>query len=278
MFIYINKLMNVHSVSLIGLRNQNEDKHIAILNGDGHNQKIAPVNMFGVFDGHGGKEVSAFLHKHLPKCLVDARIPYPLKKSHISPAYNYIQDLLIKNYPEISKHTGSTACVAIHYVSNNFHYLTVINVGDSRCVLCRDNIGIALSKDHKPHWPEEKARIENTGGTIYFDGNDWRIKDLSVSRAFGDVDATPCVTHVPDIFKYKLNKSDKFFILACDGLWDVATNQEIVNFVLTHCYDKKMNTRINKDINIARKLADYALAKGSSDNITVIVVFMNWDV
>jgi serine/threonine protein phosphatase PrpC len=61
-------------------------------------------------------------------------------------------------------------------------------------------------------------------------------------------------------------------ILACDGLWDVLDNQEAVNYVITQCYDLEMN-RINKKINIARMLAELALQKGSSDNITVIVIF-----
>ena len=72
-------------------------------------------------------------------------------------------------------------------------------------------------------------------GKIQFDGHDWRIKDLSLSRAFGDLDASPFVTHEPEIYKYKLSSKDKFMVLACDGLWDVLSNQEVVNFVLECC-------------------------------------------
>ena len=39
------------------------------------------------------------------------------------------------------------------------------------------------------------------GGTIYFDGYDWRIENLSVSRAFGDFDTKPYITHIPQIYK-----------------------------------------------------------------------------
>src|SRR5436305_1930508 len=75
------------------------------------------------------------------------------------------------------------------------YYINVINTGDSRCIICRDNLGIPLSKDHKPNWPEERYRIQQLGGKIYYDGDDYRIKDLSVSRAFGDIDAEPYVTY-----------------------------------------------------------------------------------
>jgi len=110
------------------------------------------------------------------------------------------------------------------------------------------------------------------GGKIEFDGDDWRIENLSVSRAFGDVKAGPYVTHVPDVFKYRLGNKDQFMILACDGLWDVMTNQEVVDFVLHICYDQNM-VRIDPGVNIAKKLADIAVQKGSTDNITIIISF-----
>jgi serine/threonine protein phosphatase PrpC len=36
-----------------------------------------------------------------------------------------------------------------------------------------------------------------------------------------------------------------------------------------------MVTRINKNTNIAKKLAEYALQKGSTDNLTIVVYFLN---
>lgn len=153
-------------------------------------------------------------------------------------------------------------------------YLNILNTGDCRCIICRDNFALPLTKDHKPHWPEENRRIIKTGGKIVFDGFDFRIKDLSVSRAFGDTDATPFVSHRPDIFRYKIEKSDKFIVLACDGLWDVLSNDEVVNFILITSYDQSLTKRIvDNNVNVAKKLAEYALTKGSTDNISVIIAF-----
>ena len=140
--------------------------------------------------------------------------------------------------------------------------------------MCRDNLAIPLSKDHKPNWPEEKRRIEKAGGSIYFDGHDYRIKDLSLSRAVGDIDAEPFVSSKPEVFKYKLEKNDKFIVLGCDGLYDCLSNQDIINFILNDFYDENMN-RINKQINIATKLGEYAIQKGTSDNVTVIIIFFD---
>ena len=100
--------------------------------------------------------------------------------------------------------------------------LWMMNVGDSRAVLCKnDNSVLQLTQDHKPNDKNERSRINKLGGKIYYDGYDWRIKDLSLSRAFGDIEAKPFVSHLPQIYRYKLNNDDKFIIFACDGLWDV---------------------------------------------------------
>jgi len=265
-----NVKMNVHSVSLIGKRESNEDQHVVFLNGDSKNDKYCPVNFFSIFDGHGGGKISKFLKQNLQNYFTNKKVSYPLHKGYINMVFDYMQYIMQKQHYNTAFHSGSTCLTAIHYRKNGSMYLQVINLGDCRAVICRDNLGIPLTKDHKPNWPEEKERIEKLNGEkIHFDGEDWRIKDLSVSRAFGDIEAKPYLSHRPDIFRYKLDKTDKFVVLACDGLWDVLSSQDAINFVL-ECQkedDKK------KKKNIAQVLAEHAIAKGSMDNITVIIIF-----
>lgn len=265
--------MSIHSVSMKGKRPQNEDKHDIILNIDNNNQNNAPINYYAVYDGHGGKFVSKFLKNNLSQCFTDKRVEYPLKKTFVKQVYNYWQNTLKTQYYKNSVNTGSTCLVIIQYKMDNSEYLNVLNTGDSRAVICKNNIGISLTKDHKPDWPEEYHRIQSLGGQVEWDGYDFRIKDLSVSRAFGDISAEPYVTCMPDIYRYKLTNDDKFIILACDGLWDVFNPQDAVNLVLTNCYDIQTDTRINKHINVAKRLAEAAIVKGSGDNVTIIVVF-----
>ena len=268
--------MSIHSVSLKGpKRPQNEDKHDIILNMDGKNKENAPVNFYGVYDGHGGKAISKFLSDNLPQCFTDKKVLYPLKKNFVRQVYKYWDELLKKDYSSIATTAGSTCLVVIHFKDDNKEYLNVLNTGDSRCVLCRNNLGIPLTKDHKPNWPEENSRIKSLGGQIMHDGYDWRIGDLSVSRAFGDLGAQPFLTNLPDMFRYRLTNGDKFMVLACDGLWDVFGSQDVVNLILEHCYDMGTGERINKKLNIAKKVAELAIAKGSTDNISVIIVFFN---
>ena len=265
---------NVHFISIKGWRDQNEDSHNIILNMNDKHTNLNKINFLAVFDGHGGKRVSEYLQNNLYKYFMNKSVKYPLSTKNVTYIYDKIQKDLSQY--DFSLHCGSTGLVVINYVDRvtNDEYLNIINNGDCRCVLCRDNFAMPLTKDHKPHWPEERCRIEQLGGVITFDDYDYRIKDLSVSRAFGDRDATPYVTHRPEVFRYKLDKSDKFIIVACDGLWDVLSNSDAVNFVIENCYDVYTGKRINQNVNISKKLTDYALKKGSRDNITVIVYFL----
>lgn len=268
-------MVKTYSTSLKGLRPQNEDAHVVIENLDNTNGLIGTgnINFYSVFDGHGGKQVSHFLKDTLPQFFNDKRVKYPLTKKYVVNVFDHLQNKLKDT--KYASHMGSTCLVVIHFKVGTDNYINIMNTGDSRCILCRDNFAIPLTKDHKPNIAEEKHRIEALQGNIVFDGYDWRIKDLSVSRAFGDIDATPFVTHRPDIFKYKIDKADKFIVIGCDGLYDCLDNSDITNFVLLNCYDSTLTKRINQNINIAKRLGDYAINKGSTDNISVIVVFFD---
>jgi len=248
----INNKMKIFSHSLQGLRKSNEDQHVYFLNIDGENSKINDINFLGVFDGHGGKIVSKFLRTTIPKYFskkVDQKVYNSTKSS--SKLFNYIfndvQEKLCKTHPKAVNWCGSTALCGL--ITKHHTYdkkiLWIINVGDSRAVLCNNN---------------DEA--------VKFDGSDWRIKDLSLSRAFGDTDATPYVTHHPQIYKYNLNKKDKFIIFACDGLWDVMSNKKATDYILKL---KKQNFTGN----YSKKLAEKAIKEGSTDNVTAIVLFVN---
>ena len=59
---------------------------------------------------------------------------------------------------------------------------------------------------------------------------------LAVSRALGDFEykknpALPaweqCVSPLPDVVNHTLTESDEFLVLACDGIWNVMTGQQV---------------------------------------------------
>ena len=63
---------------------------------------------------------------------------------------------------------------------------------------------------------------------------------LAVSRALGDYDfknvkdlgqCEQLVSPEPEIFCQERNPQDEFLILACDGVWDVMSNENVCKFV-----------------------------------------------
>lgn len=269
--------MSVHFVSLRGAREDNEDNHNICLNMGSDDPDISKVNFYGVYDGHGGKFVSKYLSENLYHFFISKKegVKYPLDLKYVNKVYDKIQNTLFTQYSDKATECGSTCLVVCHFKQNDKDYLNIMNTGDGRCVLCRNNIGIALTKDHKPDWPEERNRINSAGGVVERDDyGTYRIEEYSVSRAFGDKSCARFITHRPELYKYKITNKDRFMILACDGLWDEVRSEEAVNYVLENCYDSEMK-RINKKTNIASMLARYAISKGSTDNVSVIIVFFD---
>jgi serine/threonine protein phosphatase PrpC len=79
---------------------------------------------------------------------------------------------------------GSTAITCLIHGNS----VMVANVGDSRAVGSIAGRAVALSVDHKPNLPAERARIQNAGGTVTSMMGCHRVMGmLAMSRALGDV-------------------------------------------------------------------------------------------
>lgn len=274
------------SSSLIGLRDKNEDEIDIINNINNTDKTLKPILYSAVFDGHGGGDISKMIkNKYTISNYIISSDAKTIKNTneyndYISKVFKLLQKKLINDEIKANK-MGSTCLINVIYKKNDNsdYYLKVINLGDCRSVICNKYlIGVPLSKDHKPsRWDEEK-RIKNEGGTIEYEiGDDPRISGLSVSRCFGDLDCK-YISQTPEIFDYKLDK-DKFLILACDGLWDVISNQDAVDFVIKKLLELKNiknlldKTHKTKTNNIAYLLANYAIEKGSEDNLSINIIF-----
>lgn len=58
--------------------------------------------------------------------------------------------------------------------------------GDTQFCLVKNGQINFITEEHKPDKPNEKKRIEETGGTVNFVSEAWRINSsLAVSRSFG---------------------------------------------------------------------------------------------
>lgn len=215
------------------------------------------VAFFGVFDGHGGARTAEYLKNNLFKNLSSHPEFMKDTKSAIIEAFMQTDADYLNGEKSQQKDAGSTATTAVLLGDR----LVVANVGDSRVVACRAGSAFPLSIDHKPDRSDERERIEQAGGFIIWAGT-WRVGGvLAVSRAFGDKLLKPYVVAEPEIQEEDLAGVD-FIIIASDGLWNVLSNKDAVAIV--------------QDITDAeaasRKLVQEAYARGSSDNITCVVV------
>lgn len=91
----------------------------------------------------------------------------------------------------------------------------------------------------------------------------------------------------PEVTVTKRTEEDEFLILASDGLWDVISN-EVACKVVNKCLDGRIrrisiheedhrhhHVQSHSTSEAAAVLADLAMARGSKDNISVIVVALS---
>ena len=95
-----------------------------------------------------------------------------------------------------------------------------------------------LSKDHKPNNKGELRRIKKAGGFVCDDG---RVDgNLNLSRSLGDFVYKKDPTLKPieqkisceaEVRRRVLTEEDRYLILGCDGIFEKATNQALVQFL-----------------------------------------------
>lgn len=156
--------------------------------------------------------------------------------------------------------TSATALPKLQESASRQRVLYTANVGDARIVLCRNGKALRLSYDHKGSDEHEGRRIANAGGLIL---NNRVNGVLAVTRALGDAYMKDLVTGHPYTTETVIQADiDEFLILACDGLWDVCSDQEAVDLI-RHTHDPQ---------NASKQLVDYALGRFSTDNLSCMVV------
>ncbi|KAM7222371.1 phosphatase 2C-like domain containing protein [Rhypophila decipiens] len=141
--------------------------------------------------------------------------------------------------------------------------LYTANVGDARIILCRSGKALRLSYDHKGSDENEGKRITNAGGLIL---NNRVNGVLAVTRALGDTYMKDLVTGHPYTTETVIQPElDEFIIIACDGLWDVCSDQDAVDLV----------RNIQDPVAAAKVLVDHALTHFSTDNLSCMIIRFN---
>jgi len=208
-------------------------------------------SIYGVFDGHGtkGHAISDFVKENLPKLMLRDERFKTKTADCLRDAFKKMQDMLAANEKTDEKvcsasMSGTTACVVVHHhVSDT---IFVAHVGDSGCCVSRrispnEIAASALTKNHKPQFPEEKRRIERNGGRVAFDGfanhrvyaRNEHYPGLNMSRCLGDLlgHSDAGLTSEPDIKEFQLAPEDECIVLCTDGVTEFISWQELVDLL-----------------------------------------------
>lgn len=269
-----------------------------------------PTAAFGVFDGHGGDAVAHFCEKFMPQEITRGSsedVPGSLTR-----AFHRMDEMLgdpdrlkevraLSNYgtpKALSAHPDWMGCTAVVCCIDPTQ-IYVANAGDSRAVLCREGECIPLSEDHKPNMPSERARIIEAGGTVTKQEVgpivQFRINGhLNLSRSVGDLEYKKninlqpdeqMICSTPEVQVVERTPGDEFIILACDGIWDVLSSEEVVDFIRVRLLS---SSRPSKSVNsstdpclsgIVEELLDRCLSRDlakthglGGDNMTAVLV------
>ena len=210
------------------------------------------------------------------------------------------RELYLHHYGDKALVKSSPGSTAVAVLLTPFT-MVCANLGDSRAILARSSassptsvVPHPLSYDQTPGLETEKQRILKAGGVVV----DGRVDgELAVSRAFGDFEFKELsslmtddynasepddvcqlleraqqnkVSAYPEVLVHnREDTNDRFVVLACDGVWDVASNENVVEWV-TDMFQQRQND-IGK---ICELLLDICLGKQSQDNMTVLLVLL----
>ena len=203
--------------------------------------KKGDIDLVAVFDGHGPPTVVNELLRVLPGFLADKIDQLQGVHAHLlvsAAVYQAIVDVDYKLYQGGGMTGGSSAVIALW--PHGDQYLYIANIGNSRAVVWSTNI-ILETTDHTSR----------------------SIGDMSeglklVNNRYLGVNAP--VSSEPDIYCLDLRRYSRpvKVVLASDGFWDKLTSKEITKLVDTGA--------------TCEELVDEAIRRGSSDNITIVVL------
>lgn len=216
---------------------------------------------FGVYDGHGGKKAAEFVRDNLHLKLLEQLEKESKVEEALKQAYLATDDAI--EAADI-KFSGTTTVSALIQMEDSDRVLYCANCGDARAVLSHAGQAVRLTYDHKGADESEQARIVALGGFVVMN----RVNGiLAVTRSLGDRTMKEYVSGEPYVTESVLDEKDELLILACDGVWDVLSDQEAVDLLLPEI--GKISAK-----KMAERLVITSLRRGSTDNISAIVVVL----
>uniref|UniRef100_A0A6B2E7N1 Putative 205 kDa microtubule-associated protein n=1 Tax=Phlebotomus kandelakii TaxID=1109342 RepID=A0A6B2E7N1_9DIPT len=250
-----------------------EDRHVVV---DDYNGLFAVkatdsqrTGFYAIFDGHGGLDAAAYSVSHLHYHLSES-VFYPDSPAEaIKDAFIRTDEAFIQKSEYRTLKGGTTALCVLHRPEEKWLYVGW--VGDTQALLVKNRKVFQTVKSHKADDESEQKRIARQGGACIMYNGVWRVNgQLAITRAIGDVDYKPYVTSEPEIMSIPLDGDEDFLIMASDGLWDHVKEDDAAITV----YNMAAQKATDNSPCISKCLVEKAKADGSTDNITIIIVFL----
>ena len=218
----------------------------------------------------------------------------------------------LQGFSNLSSAPGSTASIVlILHDSSGKSWMHIAWVGDSRVVMSSSNGRVVvLSEDHRASNPNEERRMKRVGGIV---SRGRTFGSLQLSRSFGDPahkehflrkhfptrypllikrltpkarrlsasfqeeskenlqrnEMSDAVISTPSYVLHEVLPSDEFVIIASDGFFDVVSNEEAIIMA------RRLISGHTALSDVAKELVNYAVAQGTEDNTTVVIVALN---
>lgn len=250
-----------------------------------------------ICDGHGSVRVAEWMAEHAPARLFEASRRYVAELSRATTEggkrmlaavfETHLKRVVIQldrdGFRAFGDDMGAGGCTFL--AAMLFPYVSQvvwINVGDSRgWMYDRVRRQSFATMDHKPTHPDERTRIHAAQGWVSRDarvnGNlalsralgDWQLKRCSTATApSASVDDGPVssiygpVCGIADVHVQPLG-SDSILVLASDGVWDTMAHSDLLPIV---------DDPAGRSTNAAETVVQSAYARGSTDNLSAIVI------
>jgi len=265
-----------------GYRASMEDTHKQLLKFD--NKYWQLWSYFSIFDGHNGVETAKYCADHLDKHMLESfgtmlkedetehgNIHDTVRSSNLN--LDEFRKAIKRTYYQLDKslrgevmdESGSVCITCL--IGPEKIYL--MHIGDSRAIIVsKDGHVLKATEDHKPTVPSEEKRIKEAGGCINATTGDvLRVENqLAMTRVLGDFNINKdIVPPMADIGEFDRSEDVGYICLACDGIFDVMTNEEVSKFIVEH----------NKTLSLEKccaQLLDECLKRNSTDNMSVYII------
>jgi len=257
------------------------------LNKDDNDKQVAD---FAVYDGHGGHETAEYLQNNFHKLVDEA-----LRKEQSEAKANLGMPIIMEKVLASAVATADKHAVDKFTCGSTLTYVRMLEsgetylgwVGDSRIIVGNRKNGVKFVTQGHDLNEKERERIIKAGGEkhllkrTYNGTKTWRFgfpiegtPKIALSRSIGDYifkNEKHCVGFIatPDYHHMKLELGD-FIVVCSDGAFTMDVSEVVSSEEIVQQVNDGLKSSLSLD-KIAQLIQNYAIGKGSKDNIAVIV-------